>query len=476
MRKRLTDAMIDRVGVPQSGRVEIPDSAIAGLFLRVTSNGAKSFVVRARVKGRPQPVRVTIGDARGVRLAEARQRASEILREMRAGADPRETLRQAKREALDAEQLRFERIAERFIEEYAKPNTVAWRDTKALLDAHVTPRFRGMKLDEIKRSDIKDALAAISKRVSTHRANAALAAIRKLFNWAKQEEFILTVPGFGGLAAEKVERDRFLTFDEIRLVWRAAERIGWPFGPMFQMLLATGQRRGEVANARWASFDLIKERLWTLEPEETKADRKHFVPLTDLSLGVLNALPRIVEPGTVDARYCFTTVGDAPVSGFAKAKRKLDDAIEAIRREDAEAAGLDPTTLQPLPAWRVHDLRRTVATHMEDSLGVPFQTVAAILNHAPSSVRGVTSIYTRGDLIFQRRQALTAWTRLLKLITGDAVTFARVERILRPESESEAANTAEFRRLVMSDVRTWEHYLQGVAAGDGPGNVIRMAV
>lgn len=475
MRKRLTEAMIEKLRPPVAGRLEIQDDAVAGLTLRLTPNGAKSFVVRGRIKGRAQPLRITVGDARGMRLYDARQRAGEVLRQMRAGEDPREALRQAKREALDAEQLRFDRIVERFIEEYAKPKNSSWRDTESLFKQHLTPRFLGMRLDEIKRSDIKDALAAIRKRVSPYRANAALAAIRKLFNWAKQEEFIEATPGFGGLAAEKADRDRWLSFEEIRLVWRASERLGHPFGPMFQLLLATGQRRGEVANARWASFDLEKERLWTLQAEETKADRKHFVPLSDMALSLLGSLPRIAASKEERAVYCFTTIGSAPVSGFGKAKRKLDAEIEAVRRDESAAEDTGAESLPAMAAWRVHDLRRTVATHMEDALGIAPHIVGSVLNHSPKSYKGVTAIYTRGDLLFQRRQALNAWSRLLALITGDEMLLVKVEQILRPETEADAARTAEFRRMIVADEATWARYVLRLRGDDAGANVVRIA-
>jgi integrase len=475
MRKRLTEAMIEKLRPPAGGRLEIQDDASAGLTLRVTPNGAKSFVVRGRIKGRSQSLRITIGDARGMKLSDARRRAADVMREMLAGNDPREAIRLAKKAAAEAERLRFDQFVERFIEEYAKPKNANWRDTQTLFERHLTPQFKGMRLNEVRRSDIKDALSNVRKNASEHVANASLAAIRKMFNWAKQEEYLTVVPGFSGLGYDRVERVRFLDFEEVRMIWRAAEKLGQPFGPFFQFLLATGQRRGEVSAARWASIDFDKEKLWRLSPEETKAKREHLVPLTEMARDILKKLAHINDPDESEAVYCFTTTGSTPISGFGKAKQKLDSEIEKIRCEEAVARGDDPDKLEPMQKWRVHDLRRTAATHMEDALGFAPHIVGAVLNHSAKSYKGVTAIYTRGELIYQRRQALTAWARLINIIVGDPVIWSKAERLLRPETEMEAAQKDEFRRMIMADQQTWESYLQGLKNTGDDNSILRLA-
>src|SRR5882757_9534063 len=99
---------------------------------------------------------------------------------------------------------------------------------------------------------------------------------------------ISSSPIVAGMARQGEEtRTRYLNFDEIRLVWQAADRVGYPFGSLFEFLLVTGQRRSEAAGASWKSFDLERERLWTLTPQEVKAAREHLVPMSDLALEIL---------------------------------------------------------------------------------------------------------------------------------------------------------------------------------------------
>src|SRR6516225_612641 len=90
MRKQLTEAMIEKLRPPATGRLEIFDSIVPGLAVRVTTSGAKSFVVRGRIRGRPDPIRVTLCQTRETKLSAAREAASDVLRACRAGNDPRE--------------------------------------------------------------------------------------------------------------------------------------------------------------------------------------------------------------------------------------------------------------------------------------------------------------------------------------------------------------------------------------------------
>jgi hypothetical protein len=76
MRKSLTQLAVERTTAPATGRVEIPDGVVPGLFLIITSKANRSFVVRARIAGKPDPIRFTIGDATAIKLADARETAS----------------------------------------------------------------------------------------------------------------------------------------------------------------------------------------------------------------------------------------------------------------------------------------------------------------------------------------------------------------------------------------------------------------
>jgi integrase len=110
---------------------------------------------------------------------------------------------------------------------------------------------------------------------------------------------------------EETSRERVLTDREIAVVWSAANSIPYPFGPFIQVCVLTGQRRSEVARMQW---DQIGDQTWTLSADETKPGRAHLVPLSQLAVDIISALPHISD------RWCFSTNCTSPISGFSKAK------------------------------------------------------------------------------------------------------------------------------------------------------------
>ena len=119
--------------------------------------------------------------------------------------------------------------------------------------------------------------------------------------------------------------------DELRLVWKATETIGWPFGPIVRLLILTGARRDEVAQMEWREVD-IDHAVWTLPAARSKNRREHAIPLSDTALDVLRSLPRIDRSG-----FVFTTNARTPVSGFSKAKPTLDRTMAEFAGEGASS-------------------------------------------------------------------------------------------------------------------------------------------
>src|SRR3712207_4936893 len=87
-------------------------------------------------------------------------------------------------------------------------------------------------------------------------------------------------------------RDHVIDDADLSKLWRAWDEMGHPFGPMFKLLLLTGQRRSEVAGIQWADLDLDKA-VWTLSSEATKAGRAHEVPLSRQALDTIQSLPKV---------------------------------------------------------------------------------------------------------------------------------------------------------------------------------------
>jgi integrase len=422
MTKALTVRRIETVHAASS-RQEIPDGLLVGLYLVVQPSGAKSFAVRYRHAG--QPRKLTLGPYPAVNLEAARDLGSKALRVAAEGRDPAAEKQSAKGEARRhaAEEIRgkrdlFENVAREFIQRHAMKSNkeTTWRETARILGLRPSPddsaelvdvggdvmtAWKGRKIQDITKRDVITLLDAVNDRGSPIMANRVLAAVRKLFNWCVARDVIQVSPcTLVTPPAPERSRDRILNDDELRMVWNAAEGDGWPFGPLVKLLVLTGQRLSEVGGMRWEEVDLANK-LWTLPAERVKNGERHEVPLSDSAIAVLSALPRI----KTSKGFVFTTRRDAAVSGFSRAKDRLDAAIETAS-PDAKVGH-----------WTFHDLRRTMASGMA-RIGIQLPVIEKVLNHSSGSFRGIVGVYQRHSYADEKRAALQAWASHIKSVVS----------------------------------------------------------
>jgi integrase len=391
----LTDLSIKKQLLPKKRR-EIPDGKIAGLYLVVQPSGAKSWALRYRIAGKP--TKLTIGPYPAVDLGVARRRAQEALGEVASGKDPsgaKKAARQA-RKAENSTADRVETVAALFVERSAKRKAgPLWaREVARLINVEINPKIGSKRLCEVTRPEIHALLDGIVDRGSPYTANRTLAVLRRMCNWAIERGIIDNSP------VEKIKppgaetaRDRVLSDDEVRLVWAAFDALGWPFGNIAKLLLLTGGRRDEIAEARWSELDLAAKTL-TIANERSKNGIAHEIPLSDSAVDIFGRLSRIGEETNGPI---FTTTGKSPVSGWSRAKAQIDKAIG------------------PIPPWVLHDLRRTAASGMA-KIGIAPHVVEAALNHKSGSIKGVAAVYNRYNYATEKRAALDAWARRLDAI------------------------------------------------------------
>jgi len=421
--RKLTDLFVERVKPPATGRVEYFDAAFGGLALRVTKGGAKSWSLFYRMNGRLR--RLTLGVYPAIKPAQARTEATAALERVRKGVDPA-IEKKERRLARPPEADTFEAVVADYLDRHARKNLAAttYRETRRLLepwrDNGKTKRVGDLKpwrdrpILSIARRDVIGVIDAIAARGAEVQANRMLARLRALFNWAVEKDRLDASPVVRMKPPTKERaRDRALSDDELRWFCAASDDVGWPFGPLVQLLLLTAQRRDEVARMEWPEIDLAK-RTWTIPRHKVKNDRAHEVQLSAAAIEILESSPRVGN-GLV-----FTVTGETPVSGFSRAKRRLDTAMVKARRRALDLPEKDTElrkrlgipTGKPLPVeipdWILHDLRRTAATGMA-RLNVPPHVVDKILNHVSGTIRGVAAVYNRFEYLDERRAALEAW-------------------------------------------------------------------
>ncbi|MGI8704959.1 MAG: tyrosine-type recombinase/integrase [Sphingomicrobium sp.] len=364
---RLTDTRVAAIKPPAAGQEEHSDDLVTGLRLRVGAGGRKAWIVRTRAGGKP--INKTLGAYPVLKLSDARDAAKALLRDIALTGAPRQS-------------KTFGELVDHWIEHVAKPNNRSWEKQKRRLEIHVLPHWQSRQLDSIRRADVRDLIDGIPGDVAPNRA---LTIIRTLFRYAMSRDWIEASPA-EAIAKPKSEspRDRVLDMDEVKWVYSTADMLGYPLAGYLKMLFLTGQRRTEVGMMRWEDLNL-EQGTWTITSADTKAARAHLVPLPPQAVSILKATPRL---GT----YVWTTDGKRYLSGYTHVKARLDGLLAAQGAR--------------LKAWRLHDIRRSVATHMV-RLGVTETIVGRVLNHA---AQGVTAkVYALHSYEPEKRSALTRW-------------------------------------------------------------------
>jgi integrase len=331
------------------------------------------------------------------------------------GKDPaagKKAVREAAKTEREADGDRVERVVALFVERHAKVKTRDWRETERILVKEIATRWQGRRLSQIRRADVHEALDGIVDRGAPIRANRVFGHFRNMCRWAITRGIIERSP-CDGLRAPSPEqrRDRVLTDDEIRIVWRAFESVAWPFGRIGQLLLLTGCRRDEIAGMRWDELDLTARTL-SLPAARVKNKRAHVIPLSDAAMRIIETLPRMGG-----SEFVFSTTGSTPVSGFSAAKLAIDHHVVVTLRKEARARGDDPAGVRPPERWTFHDLRRSLATNLQ-KLGVRLEVTEAVLGHVSGSRAGIVGVYQRHNWADEKRLALNAWARRLEAIVS----------------------------------------------------------
>lgn len=223
---------------PAGKRREIPDGLVPGLYLTVQTSGFKSWALRYRVNGRP--AKHTIGAAGVLELAAARAAARSALATVAAGGNPAASKRATRETVVET----FEVVARRFVERHAKLRNKSWRESERILEREALPRWGNRPIGSITRADVIALLDAIVDRGAPIMANRTLEVVRRLFNWCVERGTLEASPCERVKdPAPNVRRDRVHADGELLSVWKAADTLGYPFGPLVKLLVLTGARR-----------------------------------------------------------------------------------------------------------------------------------------------------------------------------------------------------------------------------------------
>jgi integrase len=387
--KRSVDALRDQAR-REGKTIYCYDETLSGFGVYALKTGKASYFVQYRVNGMPSK-RMTIGK-HGVFTPEAARARAKV--KLGQTADGRDVGQERREQGLKLAGGTFKEIAERFLKHKDRSNRY-WAEVRRVLERDAYPVFGSRPIVTITRQQIRAQLDAVRQRAPSAERR-LFAALNPLFKWAVERGVPETNPMAAmGKPPSAAKRERTLKHDELRAFWAALAALDWPFAPVYRLLLLTGQRREEVAGMRWEEID-FERGMWTLpskeafQPQRTKNGKEHSVDLSPQALAILKALP------TANKGLVFTTTGNTPVSGFSKAKGRLDALmVKELGRE--------------LLPWRIHDIRRTVSTLMAEDLGIDEGVIDRIQNHITGVSGGLKGVYQRQEYRPKRRAALMAW-------------------------------------------------------------------
>jgi integrase len=381
---KLTKATIAGLALPP-GKFDAIffDDDMPGFGVRLRAGGKAVWVIQYRVG--VQQRRETLGDIRKIELEVARKTAKARFAAVTLGSDPAAE----KAEAAARAKLTLGAVVDQYLAFKAdKLRPKSLRESTRYLCKSWRP-LHSIPIHKIKRADVATGLQRIAAESGGVSANRAQTALGAMFSWAMREGLCEANPTIAtNQQANEEPRERLLSDAELAKIWNALPTND--YGRVVKLLVLTGQRREEIGGLRWSEVDLDK-RLISLPASRTKNKRPHDIPLSDSAIDVLSECKRR------DVDFVFGRKNG--LNGFAEAKSSLDKAITPA-----------------LAPWRLHDIRRTVATGLAEKLAVQPHVVEAVLNHQSGTKRGVAGTYNRAVYAAEKTDALTRWADRLRSI------------------------------------------------------------
>jgi integrase len=370
MHTKFTDRYLAALKAEGSQRFEVSDDGCKGLSIRVTAS-RKTFCFRFKRNGRMQ--RITLGEYPTMTLKQAAVAANRRYADLHDGRNP---VAEAQRETAEAtsasDEMTFNRLADRYVNEYAKPRKRSWKDDEWVLK-RARAEFGARIVSTISRKELVVFLRGLAA-TSVRNANKTQASLCTMYNWANlEDETIINplarLPKIGG---KEREEDRVLTDNELKVVWPALiappdSVFSAAVGIAVRLIFLTAQRPLQVSGLRLdelVDLDGTAPR-WDLPAARMKRPKPHSVPLSAEAVRLIKqALALRLYP---DSPYVFPSSrgkGDKPIDRHA-----LSQAVRRLRLK------------LKMGEWSPHDARRS-ATTWARAMGIPRDTTEALTHHA----------------------------------------------------------------------------------------------
>jgi integrase len=415
-KRNLTEAKLrDLLNARTKEAAVISDGTVPGLSLRLGPHSA-SWSLRFRVRGEGgvgkrgrqmagKQHRVCLGDYPAMTLHNARAMANSYLGQAKQGVSAVKALEAG----ATSGGLTVGDLGAVFMEDYVRMRRLkAERKYQMAIDVGIKPHLGGIPANLLTRDDVRAALKKVTAKKTSNQdprsrpkggveaARTFVTVLRKMLNWGIEEGKIKRqdnpASGMAKNLPKKRKGERVLSLEEIRVVWRAAASLGYPFAPVYQQIMLTGDRRGAWGRAKKSQLDL-RTGLLVVSADDYKSDRVHIVPLVPQSVSIMDWV--LASHPCTGGEYLFSgTDGVKWLQGWSRAQERI---LSACLSETGET----------MRRWTPHDLRRTVASRIAEALGIEGERfLKRVLDHADGTA---TEIYNRYSYVRELREVLSNW-------------------------------------------------------------------
>jgi len=369
---------------------------VAGLGLKVSKTGARSWVMRIMIGGKRREL--GLGSYPTTQLASARDRARSTRDQIFAGHDPSVAKRAAKSAlmAAKAKSVTFKKLAEQYIEQHES----AWKNSKhaaqwvSTLETYAFPVCGNMVVSDITTPVVLKILEPIwpSKTETASRLRGRIEAIidyaiakglREGPNPARWKGHLaLTLPAKRRVSP--VVHHKSIPVEQMPPFFKSLKEMDGTAARALEFLILTAARSGEVREMLWDEVDL-KAKTWTVPAQRMKGGREHRVPLSNSAIGILENMKQ-------QAKYKFVFEGN-------KLGKPLSDMslTTVMRRMKIDAVP--------------HGLRSSFRDWIAEETAFPNEVAEMALAHTVGNA--VEAAYRRGDLFEKRRKMMDDWSKYL---------------------------------------------------------------
>jgi integrase len=410
-----SDRLVASLPLPEKGQRIFYDGDIPGFGVRVTSGGAKTFILNYRVRGSGRERRYSIGAADRWKVSAARKEAERLRNIIDLGGDPLGDLEAGRQKAAE-EKLKARTVAQ-LCERFEAEHLPSLRPTsrkfyRLALKNHIKPAIGAKRVEAVTQHDIEKLHGKLTDLGQRHQANQSVTLAGVLFKYAIKWGWRTGDNPARDIDRHTLEgRERYLSPAETKRLSAAIDQLDdRQAAAIMRILMLTGARIGETLRMRWEQID-FQRGTWVKPAGTTKQKKIHRLPLTAPVLAILSALRDEQDA----ARQDMAAAADSGPSWVFRGKGKDG------HRTDLRGPWETALKAAQIAELRIHDLRHSFASTLAGG-GYSLPMIGAALGHSRVETTQRYAHLADDPL----RQAMTRGADLIEAaIKGDSAEVIR---------------------------------------------------